>query len=189
MSAALAASNTITRGPVQTLWNTILYSWFAPTEHIIAFKELSLTNVSVLELRFIVNSQPGSGPVAADPFRNPQAQQHYDDNHAEPRLFMVEYWAPTADTPGGWQAAREQFAKYMHAKVAPGRRMLCAVGIGAKCEVYGWDGTELEIRHEGTLDLRAREGRRELERQLGFVRRVGLDFAEPVRPWSRRTGS
>lgn len=189
MSAVGAAAGASSRGPVQTLWNTILYTCFTPTEYIIAFKELPLSNVSVLELRLILAPpSPGGGGGGPSPFGGDPALDPYMDNAEEPRLFMIEYWASTADTPGGWDAAREQFARYMEAKVAPGRRMLCAVGIGARCEVYGWDGVILEHRHDGVLDLRGREGRRELERQLRFVERSGLDFAQPVRPWSRRTG-
>jgi hypothetical protein len=294
------AARSSTRAPVQTLWTTILSCWFNPNEHIVAFRENSLSESCVLELRWVAPSS--FPPSSSNPNRNsapnfdhmpggrnsfrqsgqgvprrPWADEEglfsseeeaiTDDDEdseleemmrrmgvsrgphhhrrrssasystaaastpntparrgsasngssggggggggaAEPRIFTLQYWSAAADTPQGWRTARASFARHMvAARVAPpGRRIVCALAVGARCEVYGWENGAsvsnpgLVPRHAGTLDLRTRHGRRELEAQLEFIERRGLRYAlgvggsgagggaELTRPWSRRTG-
>lgn len=206
------AARSRSKAPVQALWNLILYSWFPPSDYIVCFPETGLDNdPCVSELRWVAppsflmgghqhsasmittksppdgyfghRRNPSMDAAAANTGSNSNAS-------AEPRIFMVQYWSSAADTPVGWRAAREAFARYLYARVAPGRRMVFAIAIGARCEVYGWDGAAGEAqmvrRHVGTIDLRDAEGRILLEKQLTFVGRHGLVYAKASRPWMER---
>ncbi|ETS81651.1 hypothetical protein PFICI_06653 [Pestalotiopsis fici W106-1] len=217
----LAARST-TRGPVQALWNLILYSWFPPSDYIVCFPETGVDNgVCVSELRWVApppasfmlgpqhslsvstSTFPLPGPAATvegngyfgHRRRNPSMDATMSAGtvaSAEPCIFMVQCWSSAADTSAGWRAAREAFARYLYARVAPGRRMLCAIAVGARCEVYGWDGAmgsgvpEMGRRHRDVLDLCDIEGRILLENQLAFVEKHGLIYAKATREWSAR---
>ncbi|KAI1850653.1 hypothetical protein JX266_003935 [Neoarthrinium moseri] len=241
------AARSSTRAPVQTLWNSILYSWFAPSEYIVACRDGSLNDACVLELRWIAPAPaqdmdmdmfPSFSAMHASPAQEEPAARRLSERTssrslsrkgsrvdldddleagfgelslgptssasttasgrtsgphagAEPRILTLQYWSSLADTAVGWRTARESLARHMAANVAPGRRMLCAVAIGARFELYGWDGAAgrpaLERRHAGPLDLRLREDRCELERLLDLVERRGLEYTRAGRPWSRRT--
>lgn len=214
------AARSRTKGPVQALWNLILYSWFPPSDYIVCFPETGINNdVCVSELRWVAppsfllghhqhslsmssSISPSPGPTIEGNSgyfghrrRNPSMDAMISGTvaSAEPRIFLVQCWSSTADTSAGWRAAREAVARYLYARVSPGRRMLCAVAVGARCEIYGWDGgthpgeePEMGRRHRGVLDLRDVEGRIMLENQLAFVEEHGLVYAKATRPWSAR---
>lgn len=214
------AARSRSKAPVQALWNLILYSWFPPSDYIVCFPETGLDNdPCVSELRWVTppsflmggGHQHSASMITTKPSppdnngggyfghrRNPSldaaaaaANAAGNNASAEPRIFMVQYWSSAADTPVGWRAAREAFARYLYARVAPGRRMVFAIAIGARCEVYGWDGAageqaQMVRRHVGAIDLRDADGRILLEKQLTFVGRHGLVYAKASRPWMER---
>lgn len=150
---------------VQTLWTTILATFFPPTApYKIAIKAAVLSDSTVpdavvFEIR---NTAPG----------NPRNS----GTLLEKQIFMVECKRRSKDTDSEWAltGAPTQLLHYPEETTnAPGKRMFRAVAIGTKVVFYKWDRTAsppLVPLHQNKFDLSADSHRQAFENMIIYVR-------------------